>query len=257
MISLYECISSFHNPPLSDSLKSNLSATITSEQVARLVQLSGRIQNPQLSCNSAAIISELEMTGNAVCKYYLLIWNTKCMIWLCIIHVKYHCYRTQWRWCSCWGLTTLTCWITCRRFSKRQMWSSSSLASLQYSSSRKVCVLCPYLYAASETTAPIKWCNQSRCPKTNLSPSRSSYPALCCLPLQMQSFQCCWWTMSWRFSSGRFMHRWRKPDGCSEWFSLHPRRLLTHDKLRDVHSVGCTRHLHSCTVRTNSVLCWF
>ncbi|KAK9534081.1 hypothetical protein VZT92_009154 [Zoarces viviparus] len=45
-----------------DPLKSNLSVTITSEQVSRLVRLSGLIQNPQLSYNSAAIISTLAMT---------------------------------------------------------------------------------------------------------------------------------------------------------------------------------------------------
>lgn len=71
----------FHNPPqfvtISDLLKSNLSATITSEQVARLVELSGQMQNPQLSYNNATIISKLEMTGNVMCKYYLLIQNIK------------------------------------------------------------------------------------------------------------------------------------------------------------------------------------
>ncbi|XP_029317274.1 vacuolar protein 8-like [Cottoperca gobio] len=46
-----------------DPLKSLLSVTITSEQVSRLVKLSGQIQNPQLSYNSAAVISKLEMTG--------------------------------------------------------------------------------------------------------------------------------------------------------------------------------------------------
>ncbi|KAG8013181.1 Vacuolar protein 8 [Nibea albiflora] len=43
-------------------VKSNLSLTITSEQVSRLVKLSGQIQNPQLSYNSVAIICKLEMT---------------------------------------------------------------------------------------------------------------------------------------------------------------------------------------------------
>ncbi|XP_042357420.1 ankyrin and armadillo repeat-containing protein [Plectropomus leopardus] len=46
-----------------DPLKSNLSLTITSEHVSRLVRMSAQIQNPQLSYNSAAIISILEMTG--------------------------------------------------------------------------------------------------------------------------------------------------------------------------------------------------
>ncbi|XP_054470267.1 uncharacterized protein LOC129103706 [Anoplopoma fimbria] len=50
----------------SDPLKSNLSVTITSEQVSRLVKLSGQIQNPQLSYNSAAIISQLEMTEEII-----------------------------------------------------------------------------------------------------------------------------------------------------------------------------------------------
>ncbi|KAM6916846.1 uncharacterized protein PEZ65_012772 [Lycodopsis pacificus] len=49
-----------------DPLKSNLSVTITSEQVSRLVRLSGQIQNPQLSYNSAAIISTLAMTEEMV-----------------------------------------------------------------------------------------------------------------------------------------------------------------------------------------------
>ncbi|KAA8581922.1 hypothetical protein FQN60_008662 [Etheostoma spectabile] len=49
------------NPP-----KSNMSLTITSEQVSRLVKLSGQIQNPRLSYNSAAIISKLEMTEEMV-----------------------------------------------------------------------------------------------------------------------------------------------------------------------------------------------
>lgn len=57
---------------VSGPVKSNLSLTITSEQVSRLVKLSGQTQNPQLSYNSVAIICKLEMTGNVMCKYYLL-----------------------------------------------------------------------------------------------------------------------------------------------------------------------------------------
>lgn len=45
-----------------DPLKSKLSVTITSEQVSRLVRLLGQMQTPQLTYNSAAIISKLEMT---------------------------------------------------------------------------------------------------------------------------------------------------------------------------------------------------
>lgn len=47
-----------------DQLRSELSVTITSEQVSRLVKLSGRMQTPQLSYNSAAIISKLEMNDD-------------------------------------------------------------------------------------------------------------------------------------------------------------------------------------------------
>ncbi|KAM8737893.1 uncharacterized protein AB9X84_022793 isoform 3-T3 [Acanthopagrus schlegelii] len=47
-----------------DQLRSKLSVTITSEQVSRLVKLSGRTQTPQLSYNSAAIISKLEMNDD-------------------------------------------------------------------------------------------------------------------------------------------------------------------------------------------------
>ncbi|XP_033977942.1 vacuolar protein 8-like, partial [Trematomus bernacchii] len=47
-------------------LKSELSVMITSEHVSRLVKLSGQTQNPQLSYNSAAVISRLEMTGETV-----------------------------------------------------------------------------------------------------------------------------------------------------------------------------------------------
>nr|XP_033935801.1 vacuolar protein 8-like isoform X2 [Pseudochaenichthys georgianus] len=49
-----------------DPLKSELSVMITSEHVSRLVKLSGRSQNPQLSYNSAAVISRLEVTGETV-----------------------------------------------------------------------------------------------------------------------------------------------------------------------------------------------
>ncbi|XP_041810152.1 vacuolar protein 8-like isoform X1 [Chelmon rostratus] len=54
------------SPALSDPLKSNLSVTVTSEQVSRLVTLAGQTQNPQLSYNSAAIICKLDMTGEVV-----------------------------------------------------------------------------------------------------------------------------------------------------------------------------------------------
>ncbi|XP_034076512.1 vacuolar protein 8-like [Gymnodraco acuticeps] len=47
-------------------LQSELSVMITSEHVSRLVKLSGRSQNPQLSYNSAAVISRLEMTGETL-----------------------------------------------------------------------------------------------------------------------------------------------------------------------------------------------
>lgn len=57
----------FQNPlqfvTISDPLKSTLSVTITSDQVSRLVKLLGQTEYPQLSYNSAAIISKLEMTG--------------------------------------------------------------------------------------------------------------------------------------------------------------------------------------------------
>ncbi|XP_041667970.1 vacuolar protein 8-like [Cheilinus undulatus] len=45
-----------------DLLKTKVSLTVTSEQVSRLVKLSGQIKNPHLSYSSAAIISKLEMT---------------------------------------------------------------------------------------------------------------------------------------------------------------------------------------------------
>ncbi len=44
------------------------------------------MQNPQLSYNSAAIISKLEMTGNVMCKYYLLIKSMKQSVWFYIIY---------------------------------------------------------------------------------------------------------------------------------------------------------------------------
>ncbi|KAK5917358.1 hypothetical protein CgunFtcFv8_012255 [Champsocephalus gunnari] len=47
-------------------LKSELSVMITSEHVSRLVNLSGRSQNPQLSYNGAAVISRLEVTGETL-----------------------------------------------------------------------------------------------------------------------------------------------------------------------------------------------
>ncbi|KAM9341520.1 uncharacterized protein ABDE67_015170 [Symphorus nematophorus] len=63
---LLHVTSCLHHLMTQDPVKSNLSVTITSEQVSRLVKLSGQIQNPQLSYNSAAIISKLEMTGEMV-----------------------------------------------------------------------------------------------------------------------------------------------------------------------------------------------
>lgn len=111
------------------------------------------------------------------------------------------------------------------------------------------------LYTASEGAESITWCYQS----SSLA-IRGSYPALCCLPLQMQSFHCCWWTVSWRFSSGRCMHRWRKLDGCSEWFIPHPRHLLTHDCLSTDTERCAQRGLYKaftfihCT--KSCVLCW-
>ncbi|KAL7379534.1 hypothetical protein ABVT39_000880 [Epinephelus coioides] len=69
-----------------DPLKSKLSVTITSEQVSRLVRLSGQMQTPQLTYNSAAIISKLEMTGEMAqllrphyitMSEYLLVFLTK------------------------------------------------------------------------------------------------------------------------------------------------------------------------------------
>ncbi|XP_044022866.1 vacuolar protein 8-like isoform X2 [Siniperca chuatsi] len=63
---LLHVTSHLHHLMTWDLLKSNLSVTITSDQVSRLVKLSGQIQNPQLSYNSAAIISKLEMTGEMV-----------------------------------------------------------------------------------------------------------------------------------------------------------------------------------------------
>lgn len=51
---------------VSDVLRTKLSATITSEKVSGLVKLSEQIRNSQLAYNSAAIISKLEMTGNAM-----------------------------------------------------------------------------------------------------------------------------------------------------------------------------------------------
>nr|XP_046268781.1 vacuolar protein 8-like [Scatophagus argus] len=50
----------------SDAFKSNASLRMTSEQVTRLVKLSGQMQNLQLSYNSAAIISKVEMTGEMI-----------------------------------------------------------------------------------------------------------------------------------------------------------------------------------------------
>lgn len=47
-----------------DPLRLSVSTEITSDQVSRLVELTGRRQHPQLSYNSVAIISKLEMTGS-------------------------------------------------------------------------------------------------------------------------------------------------------------------------------------------------
>ncbi|XP_037603222.1 ankyrin and armadillo repeat-containing protein [Sebastes umbrosus] len=63
---LLHVTSCLHNLMTWDPRQSNVSVTITSEQVSRLVKLSGQIQNPQLSYNSAAIINKLEMTGEVV-----------------------------------------------------------------------------------------------------------------------------------------------------------------------------------------------
>ncbi|KAL6105307.1 uncharacterized protein ACO6RY_06867 [Pungitius sinensis] len=63
---LLHVTSCLHHLMTWDQLKSNLSATITSEQVSRLVRLSRQMRNPQLSCNSAAIISTLKMTDEMV-----------------------------------------------------------------------------------------------------------------------------------------------------------------------------------------------
>ncbi|KAK5857905.1 hypothetical protein PBY51_011115 [Eleginops maclovinus] len=48
------------------ALKTELSGIINSEQVSRLIRLSVQTQNPQLSYNSSAVISRLEMTGEMV-----------------------------------------------------------------------------------------------------------------------------------------------------------------------------------------------
>ncbi|XP_034713795.1 ankyrin and armadillo repeat-containing protein [Etheostoma cragini] len=58
--------SCLHHLTTWDPSKSNMSLAITSEQVSRLVKLSGQIQNPRLSYNSAAIISKLEMNEEMV-----------------------------------------------------------------------------------------------------------------------------------------------------------------------------------------------
>ncbi|XP_070776613.1 uncharacterized protein [Enoplosus armatus] len=63
---LLHVMSHLHHLMAWDQLKSNLSVTITSEQVSRLVKSLGQTQSPQLSYNSAAIISKLEMTGEVV-----------------------------------------------------------------------------------------------------------------------------------------------------------------------------------------------
>ncbi|XP_040056199.2 uncharacterized protein LOC120833278 [Gasterosteus aculeatus] len=63
---LLHVTSCLHHLMTWDELKSNLSVTITSEQVSRLVRLSRQMQNPQLSYNSAAIISTLKITDEMV-----------------------------------------------------------------------------------------------------------------------------------------------------------------------------------------------
>uniref|UniRef100_UPI003AAEE6D7 uncharacterized protein isoform X1 n=1 Tax=Centroberyx gerrardi TaxID=166262 RepID=UPI003AAEE6D7 len=63
---LLRVTSCLHHLMTWDTLQSNLSATITSEQVSGLVKLSGQMGNPQLSYNSAAIISKLQMTGEII-----------------------------------------------------------------------------------------------------------------------------------------------------------------------------------------------
>lgn len=57
-------IVSFTTVHFLDPLKLSVSTEITSDQVSRLVELSGRTQHPQLSYNSVAVISKLEMTGS-------------------------------------------------------------------------------------------------------------------------------------------------------------------------------------------------
>lgn len=56
-----------------------MSAEITSDQVSRLVELSGQAQNPQLSYNSVAIISKLEMTGSVARSHKLDFYNASLM----------------------------------------------------------------------------------------------------------------------------------------------------------------------------------
>ncbi|XP_039898511.1 vacuolar protein 8-like isoform X2 [Simochromis diagramma] len=63
---LLHVTSCLHHLMACDVLRTKLSATITSEQVSGLVKLSEQIRNSQLAYNSAAIISELEMTEEMI-----------------------------------------------------------------------------------------------------------------------------------------------------------------------------------------------
>ncbi|XP_076013705.1 uncharacterized protein LOC143006231 [Genypterus blacodes] len=63
---LLHVTSCLHGLMTSDALKSKLSAIMTSQHVSGLVKLSGHTRNPQLSYASAAIISQVEMTGEII-----------------------------------------------------------------------------------------------------------------------------------------------------------------------------------------------
>ncbi|XP_028251424.1 uncharacterized protein LOC114427521 [Parambassis ranga] len=59
---LLHVTSCLHHLTTWDALRAKLSATVTPEQMLCLVKLSGQMRSSQLSFNSAAIISQLEMT---------------------------------------------------------------------------------------------------------------------------------------------------------------------------------------------------
>ncbi|XP_042078330.1 vacuolar protein 8 isoform X2 [Haplochromis burtoni] len=63
---LLHVTSCLHHLMACDVLRTKLSATITSEKVSGLVKLSEQIRKSQLAYNSAAIISELEMTEEMI-----------------------------------------------------------------------------------------------------------------------------------------------------------------------------------------------